>query len=107
MKNMGDLMKAAQAMQEAMTQAQTKLKALEVEGRSGAGAVAIAMNGEGKVTRVTIDPEIATPGDIGMLEDLVLAALNDAKTKLDARVADEMKSVTGGMQLPPGMKLPF
>ena len=107
MKNMGDLMKAAQAMQARMAEAQGKLKTLEVEGQSGAGAVRIAMNGEGKYIRVFIDPSVASPDDTGMLEDLILAAANDAKTKLDAKVAQEMQDVTGGLGLPGGMKLPF
>ena len=107
MKNMGDLMKAAQAMQARMSEAQDKLRLLEVEGQSGAGAVRIAMNGEGKIVRVRIDAMAAGPDDVGMLEDLILAAANDAKTKLDAKVADEMQGVTGGLGLPPGLKLPF
>lgn len=107
MKSMGDIMKAAQAMQSRMAEAQAKLKLLEVEGQSGAGMVRVQMNGEGKITRVHIDPTVATPEDVGMLEDLILAAGNDAKTKLDAKVQAEMQSVTGGLGLPPGMKLPF
>ena len=107
MKNMGDLMKAAQAMQERMAEAQSKLKSLEVEGQSGAGAVRIAMNGEGRIVRVKIDPSVAGPEDAGMLEDLVLAAGNDAKAKLDVKVAEHMQGVTGGLGLPAGLKLPF
>lgn len=107
MKNMGDIMKAAQQMQSRMADAQAKLKLLEVEGQSGAGMVKIAMNGEGKITLVRIDPTVVTPDDAGMLEDLILAAGNDAKTKLDAKVQDEMQSVTGGLGLPGGFKLPF
>lgn len=107
MKSMGDIMKAAQAMQARMAETQSKLKLLEVEGQSGAGMVKIAMNGEGKVVRVRIDPSVASPEDIGMLEDLIVAASSDAKTKLDAKVQEEMQSVTGGLGLPPGLKLPF
>jgi hypothetical protein len=104
---MGDIMKAAQAMQARMAESQAKLKQLEVEGQSGAGMVRVAMNGEGKIVRVRIDPSVAGPDDVGMLEDLIVAASGDAKTKLDAKVQEEMQSVTGGLGLPPGMKLPF
>lgn len=107
MKSMGDIMKAAQAMQARMAESQAKLKQLEVEGQSGAGMVKIAMNGEGKIVRVRIDPSVAGPDDVGMLEDLIVAASSDAKTKLDAKVQEEMQSVTGGLGLPPGLKLPF
>jgi hypothetical protein len=107
MKSMGDIMKAAQAMQARMAETQTKLKQLEVEGQSGAGMVKVAMSGEGKIVRVRIDPSVASPDDVGMLEDLIVAASGDAKTKLDAKVQEEMQSVTGGLGLPPGLKLPF
>lgn len=107
MKSMGDIMKAAQAMQARMAETQSKLRQLEVEGRSGAGMVTIAMNGEGKVIRVRIDPSVVSPDDVGMLEDLIVAASGDAKAKLDQKVQEEMQSVTGGLGLPPGMKLPF
>lgn len=107
MKSMGDIMKAAQAMQSRMAETQSKLKLLEVEGQSGAGMVKIAMNGEGKIVRVRIDPTVASPDDVGMLEDLIVAASGDAKAKLDVKVQEEMQAVTGGLGLPPGLKLPF
>lgn len=107
MKSMGDIMKAAQAMQARMAETQAKLKQLEVEGHSGAGMVKVAMNGEGKIVRVQIDPSVASPDDVGMLEDLIVAASGDAKAKLDVKVQDEMQAVTGGLGLPPGLKLPF
>lgn len=107
MKSMGDIMKAAQAMQARMAESQTKLKQLEVEGQSGAGMVRVAMSGEGKIVRVRIDPSVVSADDVGMLEDLIVAAGNDAKTKLDVKVQEEMQSVTGGLGLPPGLKLPF
>jgi hypothetical protein len=104
---MGDLFKAAQAMQARMMETQTRLKQLEVEGLSGAGMVKVTMNGEGKIVRVRIDPSVATPEDTGMLEDLIVAASGDAKTKLDAKVQSEMQSVAGGLGLPLGFKMPF
>ena len=107
MKNMGDIMKAAQQMQTKMAEAQTRLKAMEVEGQSGAGAVRVTLNGEGRAVRVGLDASIVAPDDIGMLEDLLVAAFNDAKGKMDAKVAQEVQSVTGGLGLPPGLKLPF
>jgi DNA-binding YbaB/EbfC family protein len=107
MKNMGDLMKAAQQMQARMAETQAKLKLLEVEGQSGGGMVRIAMNGEGRIVRVTIDRSVLSPDDAGLVEDLILAAGNDAKAKLDTKVQEEMQAVAGGMGLPPGLKLPF
>ena len=69
--------------------------------------VKVVSSAKGDVKSVTIDPSIVDPADVEMIEDLVLAALNDAKSKAEAAMAEEMKSVTGGLQLPPGMKLPF
>jgi DNA-binding YbaB/EbfC family protein len=78
-----------------------------VEGTAGAGLVAITLNGKGDLRRVKIDPKLADPSDLEMLEDLIVAAHRDAKTKIEAMTQDEMQKVTGGLQLPPGMKLPF
>ena len=66
--------------------------------------VKVTLNGKGLARAVRIDPSLADPKDVGMLEDLVLAAINDARTKVDARVAEEMAKVTGGLPLPPGLK---
>lgn len=107
MKDVGELMKQAAAMQARMKEAQDKLAALEVEGVSGGGMVKIALNGKGYVASVTIDRVILKPDEGELLEDLIAAAINDARAKLDQQAATEMKSVTAGLALPPGMKLPF
>jgi hypothetical protein len=100
-------MKQAQQMQSKMQEMQSKFESIEVEGVAGAGLVAVTLNGKGDLRRVKIDPKLADPADIEMLEDLIVAAHRDAKTKIEAMTQDEMQKVTGGLQLPPGMKLPF
>ncbi len=107
MKDLADLMKQAGAMQSKLQAAQEAIAALEVEGQAGGGMVRIVMNGKGYVKAVAIERALLKPDDGEVVEDLVAAALNDAKSKLDARAAEEMKSLTAGMTLPPGMKLPF
>lgn len=105
--NLGAMMKQAQQMQAKMEEAQRKLDDIAVEGAAGGGMVKVVSSAKGDVKSVTIDPSIVDPADVEMIEDLVLAALNDAKSKAEAAMAEEVKSVTGGLQLPPGMKLPF
>jgi hypothetical protein len=107
MKNLGGLMKQAQQMQAKMQEMQAKLETLEITGESGAGLVRVTLNGKGEMKGVKIDPKVADPADIEMLEDLIVAAHRDAKEKIDAETSAEMQKITGGMQLPPGMKLPF
>jgi hypothetical protein len=107
MKNLAGLMKQAQQMQSKMQEMQSKLEAMEVDGVSGAGLVAVTLNGKGDLRRVKIDPKLADPADMEMLEDLIVAAHRDAKSKIEALTQDEMQKVTGGLQLPAGMKLPF
>ncbi len=107
MKNLAGLMKQAQQMQQKMADMQAKLDAAEIEGVAGAGLVAVTLSGKGALKRVKIDPKLADPAETEMLEDLILAAHADAKAKLDEMTATEMKDATGGMSLPPGMKLPF
>jgi nucleoid-associated protein EbfC len=104
--NIGQLMKQAQMMQENMRRMQDQLAAIEVEGQSGSGMVKVVMNCKHQVRRVTIDPSLAGD-DREMLEDLIVAAFNDAAQRVDATVAEKMGSVTAGMGLPPGLKLPF
>jgi DNA-binding YbaB/EbfC family protein len=104
MKNFGDMMKQAQALQQRFQEAQEKVNLVEAEGQSGGGMVKVTLNGKGIAKAVRIDPSLADPKDVGMLEDLVLAAINDARVKVDARVSDEMAKVTGGLPLPPGLK---
>ena len=107
MKNLAGLMKQAQQMQSKMAEMQSKLEAMEIEGEAGAGLVKLTLNGKGDVRRVKIDPKVIDPADVEMLEDLLVAAHASAKQKLEAAAAAEMQKVTGGLQLPPGMKLPF
>lgn len=103
---LGNLMKQAQQMQENMKRLQEELAALEVEGQSGAGLVSVVMTCRHDVKRVTIDPSLLSD-DKDMLEDLVAAAFNDAVRKAEATSQERMASITSGLPLPPGMKLPF
>ncbi len=107
MKDLAELMKQAGAMQAKLQQAQEAIAALEVEGQSGGGMVRIVMNGKGYVKAVAIERALLKPEDGEVVEDLIAAAVNDAKSRLDARAQEEMKSLTAGLPLPPGMKLPF
>lgn len=107
MKNLAGLMKQASQMQARMEEVQTSLTNLTVEGQSGAGLVKIALSGKGEMRSITIDPKLAEPGEIEMLQDLILAAFGDARTKSEAAAAEEMRKVTGGLDLPAGLKLPF
>ena len=104
--NIGQLMKQAQAMQDNMRRMQEQLASIEVEGQAGGGSVKVLMSCKHEVRRVSIDPGLA--GDEReMLEDLLTAAFNDAARRVEAMVAEKMGSVTAGLGLPPGMKLPF
>ena len=107
MKNLGSMLKQAQEMQAKMQEMQTKLESAEVTGSAGGGMVTVTLNGKNVVRRIKIDPKIVNPGEVEMLEDLILAAVNDARAKVEAHVKEEMAKLTGGLQLPPGMKLPF
>jgi DNA-binding YbaB/EbfC family protein len=104
--NIGNMMKQAQAMQANMQKVQAEIAMLEVSGESGGGMVKVLMTGKHEVKRVTIEPAVVGE-DREMLEDLVAAAINDAVHKVEAQVSAKMAAVTAGMQLPPGMKLPF
>jgi DNA-binding YbaB/EbfC family protein len=104
--NIGNMMKQAQQMQANMQKVQAEIALLEVTGESGGGMVKVQMTGKHEVKRVTIEPTVSGE-DREMLEDLVAAAINDAVHKVEAQIAQKMASVTAGMQLPPGMKLPF
>lgn len=107
MKNLAGLMKQASQMQAKMAEMQAKLEAMEIEGSAGAGMVTVTLSGKGDMKRVKIDPKLADPAEMEMLEDLVVAAHAEAKRRIEATMAEEMEKVTGGMQLPGGMKLPF
>mgnify|MGYP000084270625 CR=1 FL=1 len=107
MKNLGAMLKQAQEMQSKMGEMQEKLSGLEVEGQAGGGMVKILLSGKSEVRSVKIDPTLVTPDDVEVLEDLIVAAFNDAKGKVESQVSEKMSELTGGLQLPPGMKLPF
>jgi DNA-binding YbaB/EbfC family protein len=107
MKNIAGLMKQASQMQAKMAEMQARVEAMEVQGQSGAGMVVVTLSGKGVMRRVAIDPKLADPAEMEMLQDLIVSAHTDAKRKLDAMMADEMSKVTGGMDLPAGLKLPF
>ncbi len=107
MKNLGNLMKQAKAMQENMEKMQAELEELEVSGESGGGMVRVTMTAKGVLTSVKTDPSIIDPSDPEMLEDLILAAHNDAKRRADETMKEKMSQMTGGLELPAGMKLPF
>lgn len=107
MKNFGQMMKQAQEMQGRMEEMQTRLAETEVSGVSGGGMVRVTMTAKGEAKSIKIDPSLINPSDVEMLEDLLVAAINDAKSKAEAHAAEEMSKLTGGLSLPPGFKLPF
>ncbi len=107
MKNLAGLMKQAGQMQAKMQEMQERLEAMEVQGEAGAGLVGVTLSGKGELRRLRVDPKLADPGEMEMLQDLVVAAHADARRKMEALAAEEMQKVTGGLQLPGGMKLPF
>ena len=104
--NMGNMMKQAQLMQERLQKAQDEIAKMEVVGESGAGMVKITVTGNHEVRRVSIDDSLFTD-DKDILEDLLAAAFNDARRRIEEQSKEKLSAVTGGMQLPPGMKLPF
>jgi DNA-binding YbaB/EbfC family protein len=107
MKNLGQMMKQAQEMQTRMQQMQDALAEVEVTGQSGAGMVNVTLNGKGEMKRLKLDKSVVDPEDVEVIEDLIMAAFNDAKMKVEQHVADETQKLMGGMKLPPGLKLPF
>ena len=104
--NIGNLMKQAQVMQERMQKVQAEVQNIEVVGEAGGGMVKVTLTGRHQVRRVQIEPAVIGE-DREMLEDLIAAAFNDAVHKVEARIQEKMAGVMSGMQLPPGMKLPF
>ena len=103
---LGNLMRQAQQMQENVQKAQAELSNLEVTGESGAGMVKVVLNGRHEAKKVTIEPKLVAE-DLEMLEDLVAAAINDASRKIEERSKEKYADLMSGMNLPPGMKLPF
>tara|TARA_B100001142_G_C14119263_1_gene572342 strand:- start:274 stop:597 length:324 start_codon:yes stop_codon:yes gene_type:complete len=107
MVDIGNMMKQAQQLQKKMAEVQEKLSLIEVEGSSGGGMVKVIATAKGEIKSVLIDDSLIIKEEKEMMEDLIVAAINDAKQKGETASQDEMKSVTGGIPLPPGMKLPF
>jgi DNA-binding YbaB/EbfC family protein len=107
MQNLDDLLKMAQDAQAKLMQAQEDLDKVEVEGVSGGGLVRIRASAKGRIIAVDIDESLLAPSEKQMVEDLVAAALNDARAKADTAAAEAMRGATGNLQLPPGFKMPF
>ncbi len=107
MRDLMGMMKQAKELQSKMQAVQEQIAALEVTGSSGAGLIEVTLSGNGMMKAVKIDPSLVKPDEAEILEDLVLAAHNDARTKLETCTAELAQEMTGGLQLPPGMKLPF
>lgn len=107
MDNLDDLLKMAQDAQAKLMQAQEDLDHVEVEGVSGGGLVKVRASAKGRIIRVDIDESLLVPSEKQMVEDLVAAAINDARAKADVAAQEAMRGATGGLQLPPGFKMPF
>lgn len=107
MKNLSQLMKQAQEMQTKMAEMQQRLIDVEITGSAAAGMVIAVMNGKGEMRKLQIDPTLIIPEEAEVLEDLVVAAQNDARAKVDAYMQEETSKMMGGVELPPGFKMPF
>jgi DNA-binding YbaB/EbfC family protein len=107
MRDLMGMMKQARELQSKMQEMQEQIAALEVTGSAGGGLVSVTLSGKGDMKALKIDPSLAKPDEAEILEDLLLAAHNDARAKLEERTAELTQEMTGGLQLPPGMKLPF
>ena len=107
MKNIGQMLKQAQQMQAKMAEMQAQLADTTVDGVAGAGLVTVTLNGKGEMKGLKVDPSLINPDEAEILEDLIVAAHADAKAKAEAKAAEAMKELTGGIELPPGMTLPF
>lgn len=105
--NLQKMMQQAQQMQQKMADMQAKLEAQEIEGASGGGMVKVRLNGKNHLLKVQIDDSLMKPDEKEVLEDLLVAAYNDAKNKVDDNFSEQMGQLTGGLNLPPGFKLPF
>jgi len=107
MLNMGQMMKQVQDMQAKMSLMQAKLGETELTGQAGGDLVVATMNGKGDLKKIKVDAKLIDASEIEMLEDMILAAVADAKAKIDAMIAGETEKAMGGLKLPPGMKMPF
>jgi len=107
MKDISQIMRQAQAMQAKINEAQKKLEAMEVEGTAGGGLVKVRLSGKTALLSVTIDPSLLKPDEVEIVEDLIKAAHDDARRKLEDAQNEEMKGISGGMGMLPGFKMPF
>ena len=107
MTDFNNMLKQAQELQKKMADAQKKVEELEAEGSSGGGLVKAKINGKNVTTSLSIDESLISKDEKERLEDLIVAALNDARENVQKKISEEMSSLTGGLKLPPGMKLPF
>ena len=107
MTNLGQMLKQAQELQGRMAKMQEEMAAMEVTGSSAAGMCQVTLNGKGEAKRLSIDPSLVSGDEVGVMEDLILAAFNDAKAKVESRMREKMSELTGGLPLPPGLQLPF
>ena len=107
MTNISQIMKQAKAMQEKMAEVQKKVEEAEVQGSSGGNSVVVIMNGKHELKKIKIEPGLLDKNEVEVLEDLIVAAMNDATKKISENMSNELGSMSSGMGLPPGMKLPF
>ncbi len=107
MVNLGNMMKQAKELQKKMSEAQEKLNQIEVEGSAGGGMVKVTATAKGEIKKIYLDDSLLSSNEKEILEDLIVAATNDAKQKGESAAQEHMQSLTGGLSLPPGMKLPF
>jgi nucleoid-associated protein EbfC len=107
MKDILNIMKQAKEMQSKMSELQEDMANVEAQGTAGGGMVTITLSGKGELKGVAIDPSLLSDGEAEMIEDLLIAAHADAKTKVEEIVAEKTKELTAGLPIPPGMKLPF
>jgi DNA-binding YbaB/EbfC family protein len=105
--NLQKMLKQAQDMQSKIAEVQAKLETEETEGSSGGGMVVVRLNGKGQMLKLALDPKLIDPSEKEMLEDLIVAAFNDAKGKVETSFSDQMNKVAGNLGLPPGFKMPF
>lgn len=105
--DMMSMMKQARELQEKMASLQEEVAAMEVDGSAGGGLVSVTMTGKSELKRIRIDPSLLKPEEAEIVEDLIVTAVNDARQKAEQKLADKMRELTGGLSLPPGMKLPF
>ncbi|EJF96373.1 YbaB/EbfC family nucleoid-associated protein [Bartonella taylorii] len=107
MRDMMSMMKKAKEMQEKMQKIQEEVTNLQVTGTSGGGLVNITLNGKNIITEIEIDPSLLKPEEVEILEDLIIAAYNEAKAKIEIAIEEKTKNITAGLPLPSGFKLPF